>query len=167
MPMTRSGGKPDASRATWHIASSGLVTMIRTASGETLAARGHDRADDARVLGQQVVAAHARLARQAGGDHDDVGAGRVRVVVGAHDPHVVAHDRRRLRHVQRLALGQALDDVDEDDVREPRLSDALRGGRADVAGADDGDLGMGHGTWRLLGFVMAERRRVGPRAPSG
>ena len=34
MPSTRSRGKPDASRATWHIASSGFVTMIRIASGE-------------------------------------------------------------------------------------------------------------------------------------
>ncbi len=38
MPRTRSRGKPDASRATWHIASSGLVTMIRIASGDWAAA---------------------------------------------------------------------------------------------------------------------------------
>ncbi len=103
-----------------------------------------DRADDARVLGQQVVAAHARLAGQAGGDDDDVGAGRVGVVVGARDRAVVAHDRRRLGQVERLALGQPLDDVDQDDVGQASLGDALGGGRADVAGADDGDLGTGH-----------------------
>ena len=38
MPSTRSRGNPDAVSATWHIASSGLVTMIRIASGECLAA---------------------------------------------------------------------------------------------------------------------------------
>ena len=145
MPMTRSRGKPLAFMATWHIASSGLVTMIRMASGETAAACADDRADDARVLGQQVVAAHARLAGQAGGDHDDVGAGRVGVVVGARDGAVVPDDRRRLREVERLALGQPLDDVDQDDVGQAGLGDALGGGRADVAGADDGDLGTGHG----------------------
>ena len=34
MPRTRSRGKPDACSATWHIASSGFVTMIRIASGD-------------------------------------------------------------------------------------------------------------------------------------
>ena len=34
IPRTRSRGKPDAWNATWHIASSGFVTMIRIASGE-------------------------------------------------------------------------------------------------------------------------------------
>ena len=34
MPSTRSRGKPEARIATWHIASSGLVTTIRTASGD-------------------------------------------------------------------------------------------------------------------------------------
>ena len=38
MPSTRSRGKPDASKATWHIASSGLVTTMRIASGECFAA---------------------------------------------------------------------------------------------------------------------------------
>ena len=38
IPRTRSRGKPDALSATWHIASSGLVTTIRIASGEWRAA---------------------------------------------------------------------------------------------------------------------------------
>ena len=38
MPRTRSRGKPDALSATWHIASSGFVTMMRIAAGECLAA---------------------------------------------------------------------------------------------------------------------------------
>ena len=42
-----------------------------------------DGADDPGVLGQQVVAAHARLAGQAGGHDHDVRAGRVGVVVRA------------------------------------------------------------------------------------
>src|SRR5437763_12563991 len=39
---------------------------------------GRDAGDDLLVLPQQVVAAHARLARQAGRDHDDVGVFRPR-----------------------------------------------------------------------------------------
>ena len=38
IPSTRSRGKPDACIATWHIASRGFVTTIRTASGEWSAA---------------------------------------------------------------------------------------------------------------------------------
>ena len=38
MPMTRSRGKPDAFIATWHMTSSGLVTTMMIASGETAAA---------------------------------------------------------------------------------------------------------------------------------
>ena len=38
MPTMRSGGKPEAVSATWHIASSGFVTTTMIASGETAAA---------------------------------------------------------------------------------------------------------------------------------
>ena len=123
------------------------MTTIRIAFGRVLRGLLDDRADDPGVLGQQVVAAHPRLAREAGGDDDDVGAGRVGVVVRAGDPGVVPDDRRRLGEVEALALRQALDDVDEDDVGEARLGDPLGGRGADVAGADDGDLVAGHADW--------------------
>ena len=157
MPRTRSRGKPDASSATWHIASSGLVTTMRIASGECADGLLDDRRDDPGVLRQQVVAAHARLAGEAGGHDDDVRARRVGVVVRAGDPGVVADDRRRLGEVEALALRQPLDDVDEHDVGEAGLGDALGGRRADVAGADDGDLVAGHGggcSFRDRGWVL-------------
>ena len=78
------------------------------------------------------------------------GAGGVGVVVGAGDPRVVADDRRRLGEVEALALRQPLDDVDEHDVGEAGLGDALRGRGADVAGADDGDLVASHDLSPLL-----------------
>ena len=84
-----------------------------------------DAAHDARVLGQQVVAAHARLAGEAGGDDDDVRAGGVGVVIGAGDAHVVADDRRRLGQVERFALRQALDDIDQHDVGQGAFGHAL------------------------------------------
>ena len=105
----------------------------------------HDGTDDPGVLGQQVVAAHPRLPGEAGRDDDDVAARGVGIVVRAEDPGVVAHDRGRLGEIETLALRQALDDVDQDDVREAGLGDPLGGGRADVPGADDGDLVAGHG----------------------
>jgi malate/lactate dehydrogenase len=104
----------------------------------------HDRPDDSGVLGQEVVAAHPWLTSEAGGHDHDVAAGRVGIVVRAQDARVVADDRSRLRQVEALALREALDDVDEDDVGEPGFGDPLRGRGADVAGADDGDLVAGH-----------------------
>jgi len=104
----------------------------------------HDRLDDPGVLGQQVVAAHARLASQTRGHDDDVAARGVGVVVRPGDPGVVADDRGRLGEIEGLALRQPFDDVDEHDVGEAGLGDALGRRRADVAGADDRDLVAGH-----------------------
>ena len=143
--------------ATWHIASSGFVTTIRTASGRLGRRRLDDGLHDAGVLRQQVVAAHARLARQAGGDDDHVGPGRLVVVVRPDDPRVVADDRRGLGEVEALALGQALDDVHEDHVGETRLGDALRGGGADVPGADDRDLVPRHFGALLVTYACPRR----------
>ena len=109
-----------------------------------------DRPDDPRVLGQQVVAAHPRLAGETRGDHDDVGARGLGVIVRAGDPGVVPDDRRRLGEVEALALRQPLHDVDQHDVRQAGLGDALGGRGADVAGADDGDLVAGHAGTELL-----------------
>ena len=116
MPITRSRGKPLTSRATWTIASSGLVTTMMNAPGECFAGLPDHGADDTHVLEQQVVSGHARLAGEAGRDHDHVRVGRVGVVVGAHDRVVVVLERRRLDQVECLALRQALDDVDQVDV---------------------------------------------------
>ena len=118
--------------------------MIRIASGECCDGRLDDRADDPGVRRHQLVAAHARLARDPGRDDDDVRARGVGVVVRAGDPRIVSDDRSGLREVETLALRQAVDDVDEDDVGEAGLGDALRGRRADIPGADDGDLVAGH-----------------------
>ena len=73
-----------------------------------------------RLIDEQVVARHARLARHAGGDDDHVGAGAVVPVGGAGDLGVVAEHRAVLLQVQRLALGQALllRDVEQHDVAE-------------------------------------------------
>jgi len=56
----------------------------------------------------------------------------------------VPDDRGRLGEVETLALRQAFDDVDQDDIRKAGLGDALGGRGADIAGADDGDLVAGH-----------------------
>src|SRR5438034_428494 len=96
---------------------------------------------DVGVGAHQVVAAHAGLARDAGRDDDQLAFRRRRVVVRAHDPGVEPLDRRGLPLIERFALRYTLDHVDEDDgAGELLLSEALGGGGAHVARADDGDL---------------------------
>ena len=101
----------------------------------------NDRRDDAGVRLQEVVAAHAGLAREARSDDDHVGVRRRRVVVGrADEPRVEAFDGRGLRQVERLALRHALDDVNQHDVAQLLAREPVRGGRADVARADHCNL---------------------------
>ncbi len=50
MPMTRSRGKPETRRAASHITSSGLVTTISTASGDSFAARPMQLSTISRLL---------------------------------------------------------------------------------------------------------------------
>ena len=68
---------------------------------------------DLQIDFEKIVAAHAGLARYAGGDDDDVGALDVGVIVHALECRVEAIDRRGLRDVERLALRQALHDVEQ------------------------------------------------------
>ena len=68
------------------------------------------------VDADQVVAGHAGLARDAGGDDDDVGALEIGIIVRPEIIGVEAVDRRGLGDIERLALRNALDHVDEGDV---------------------------------------------------
>jgi hypothetical protein len=54
------------------VTSRGLVTMMRIASGATATDLLDDTGDDLPVGHEQVVARHPRLARDAGGDDDDI-----------------------------------------------------------------------------------------------
>src|SRR3546814_7878508 len=75
-----------------------------------------DRLHHLQVDAQQVVAAHARLAGDASRDDDHVRAGDVGIIAGSGDLRVKAFDRAALAKVQRLALRDAFDDVEQDDV---------------------------------------------------
>src|SRR5262249_35889067 len=111
---------------------------------------------------EQVVAGHPGLARDAGGDDDEVRARRLVVAVGADDARVVELDRRRLPLIETLPLRDALGDVDHDDSPgQLLLGDGLRGGGADVTGTDDRDL-VNH----VLG-VLADERMIEQQEVSG
>ena len=122
------------------MASSGLVTTMMMALGERCGRLLGGRLDDFVVGQQKVVAAHAGLAREAGGDDDDVGIGGGRVVVGAGDRDVVAFDGAGLQQVEAFTLRDAFDDVDEHDVAQFFFGGPDGTIRADVTGADDGNF---------------------------
>ena len=79
---------------------------------------GADLLHHLEVDAEQIVAAHARLARHAGGDDADVGALDRLVGIGAGKRGVEAFDRGGLDEIERLALRNALHDVEQDDVAE-------------------------------------------------
>ncbi len=104
-----------------------------------------DRIHDLEVDAEQVVAAHARLARHAGGDDDDVGAGDLLVAVGAGKIGVEAVDRRGFGEVERLALGRAFGDVEQNDVAQLLQTGEMGQRAADLAGSDQCNLVTRHG----------------------
>ena len=94
---------------------------------------------------EQIVAAHAGLARHAGGDDADVGAFDRLVGVGAGELGVEVVDRRGFGDVERLALRDAFHDVEQHDVAELLEADEVGERAADLAGADQCNLVTRHG----------------------
>ena len=86
---------------------------------------------------EQVVAAHAGFARDAGGDDDDVGIGSVFVIVGAGDVGVALLDGHGFEQIQTLALRDAFDDVDQNDIGQFLGGDPMGGCGAYVSGTYD------------------------------
>ena len=97
---------------------------------------GADRIHHLEIDAEQVVAAHAGLARHAGGDDDDIGAGDVGVGARAGELGVEAVDRRGFGKIERLALGNAVDDVEENDVAQLFQRRQMGQRAADLAGPD-------------------------------
>ena len=122
-----------------------------------------DRLHHLEVDAEEVVAAHARLARDAGGDDADVGAGDLLVGVGALELGVELVDRARLGDVERLALGDALGDVEEHDVAELPERRQMGERPADLPGPDQCDLRPCHPRLSRsgvkTGFWLAPRPR--------
>ena len=139
-----SAGRPDFSFITHTITSSGLVMAITNASGQWVFDPLRHLGDHAGVLADQVVADHARRAREAGGDDHHVGALDRRVVGTAGHQRIETVDRARLHDVERLAGRDAAEHVEQHDVAEFLQTDKMGKRTANVAGADQGDLVAGH-----------------------
>ena len=101
-----------------------------------------DVLDDVDVGLGKVHAGLAGLARNAGGDDDDVRTGGALVGAGV-DGHRLRGQRRALTDVHGLAHSLLLIDVDDNDlVRRVLDRHHESDGGADVARSDDGDLGL-------------------------
>ncbi len=103
-----------------------------------------DRRHDLEIDAQKIVAAHAGLARHAGGDDHHIGALDVGIGIGAAHLHVEAFDGAGLGEVQRLALRQPLHDVEHHDVAKLLEGDEMGERAADLSTADERDLLAGH-----------------------
>ena len=99
-----------------------------------------DRLHHLEIDAEQIVAAHAGLARHAGGDDDDVGAGDVGVVVGALQARVEAATGAGLGEIERLALGRAFGDVEQHDVAQLLQRRQMGERAADLAGPDQWEI---------------------------
>ena len=114
---------------------------------------GADGLHHLQVDAQQVVAAHAGLARHAGGDDDDVGARYRLVRARAGEFCVEPFDRAGLGEVERLALRHAVDDVEQHDIAELLHRRQMGQRAADLTGADQGDLVPCHSFFPFPGWA--------------
>ena len=105
---------------------------------------GTDLAHDLEIDVEQIIPAHARFARHAGGDDTHIGAFDRIVAVCAGELGVEIIDRRGFGDVERLALRDALHDVEHHDVTEFFQSDEMGQRAADLAGADQRNLVTRH-----------------------
>ena len=121
--------------------------MQMTKRRSVLLDAGADVLHDLEIDAQEVVAAHAGLARHAGGDDADLGTIERVVGIGAGEMRVEAVDRGRLRDVERLTLGSALRDIEHHDVAELLQTDEMGKRAADLAGTDQCNLLARHGNF--------------------
>jgi hypothetical protein len=113
--------------------------------GGILLDAGADLLHHLEVDAQQIVAAHAGLARHAGGDDADLGVVERLIGIGAGEMRVEAVDRGRLRDIQRLALRHALGDIEHDHVAELFQANEVSQRSADLTGANQCNLVARHG----------------------
>jgi hypothetical protein len=142
------------------MASSGLVMQMMKAFGAYVFL--DPRADlfhHLEVDPEQIVAAHAWLARHARGDDAHRRTLDRLIGIGAGKAGVEAVDRRRLDEIERLALRHAFGDVEHDDVAELLETDQMRQRPADLTCADQCNLVSRH-----LTNVLDWQRKPGCRA---
>jgi len=101
---------------------------------------------------------HARLAGNTGGDDADVRARDVLIGLGAGHGGIEPFGGAGFSDVEGFALRQAFGNVEKHHVAEFFDCCEVGKGAADVAGADQGDLGSGHVEW-ILCRTLSDRRK--------
>ena len=114
---------------------------IRRILLDAFADRGHHFQIDA----DQIVAAHARLARHAGGDDHHIGALDVGIVLGALEFGIKAFDGTGLGQIQRFALGQTFGNVEDHDIAQFLDRRQMSQRAADLSATDKGNFLARHG----------------------
>ncbi len=99
---------------------------------------------DLEVDAQQIVTAHAGLAWHAGGHDADIRAFDGSVVAGAGETGILAENRRGLGNVQRLALGGAFIEVQQNHVAKLFARRNMGECSADHSRSDECDFLAGH-----------------------
>ena len=99
---------------------------------------------DLQVDAKQIIAAHAGFARYTSGDDDHVGASNVGIIIGARNLGIEAFDGTALRQVKRLALGNAFNNVEQDDVAEAFQCCEVSKCAADITGANKRNFFASH-----------------------
>ena len=105
-----------------------------------------DRFHDLQVDAQKIVAAHAGLARHAGGHDAHIGARDIGVIVGALHRGIEAFRGSGLGNIEGLALRRAFSDVEKNDVAHFLECCEVGERAADLTRADQRDPGSGHGS---------------------
>ena len=141
MPTTMCCGRPQNFCSAQTMASSGLVMQMTKAFGRIFLDAGADLLHHLEVDAEQVVAAHAGLARHAGGDDADIGAGDRLVVVGAREAGIEAARPARIRRGRAPCPAACLRRCRTCTTSPSSLRPIEVGERAaDLAGADQCDL---------------------------
>ncbi|MDF9866084.1 hypothetical protein M2437_005066 [Methylorubrum pseudosasae] len=106
---------------------------------------GADRFHHLEVDADEIVTAHAGLARHARGHDHHVRPGDRGIVAGARILGIEAVDGSGFGDVERLALRHAVDDVEQHHVTEFLEAGEMGQRAADLSGADERDLAACHG----------------------
>ena len=96
--------------------------------------------DDLGVDGQQVFAAHTRLARHARRDDDDIGTLGGSIIIAADHGYILADHRQGFLQVQGLALWHPFDDIHQHQVGDFTFGQPMGGGGTGHSGANNGNF---------------------------
>jgi hypothetical protein len=104
---------------------------------------------------QQVIAAHARLARDTGGDDANISARNIFIRLSTRHFSIEFGGWAAFGDVQRLAFGDAFGNVEQDDIAQLFEGSKMGKGATDLTSADQRNFGSGQGKMLRFGVEIA------------